>query len=163
VLAADLLQTILNMSKELGILRLLLQQRCGQDFPIIQNTDDTILALEACQKKLFFLKAILNSFAKSIGLHVNYHESNIYSINVLAQNMEVLTIQCQIRTFHFAYLRLPMGLTRPTLEPFLPLVQKNKKMVVFNFLVPVIGGQVTNGHLGVLVTSNFLHVLSQAP
>jgi hypothetical protein len=115
------------MSKELGILRLLLQQRCGQDFPIIQYTDDTILTLEACQKKLFFLKAILNSFAKYTGLHVNYHKSNIYSVNVLAQNMEVLAIQCQIRTFHFAYLRLPMGLTRPTLEPFIPLAQKNKK------------------------------------
>jgi hypothetical protein len=55
-----------------------------------------------------------------------------------------------------------MGLTRPTLEPFQPLVQKNKKMVVFNFLVLVVGAQVTNGQLGVLVTSHFLHVLSQA-
>jgi hypothetical protein len=91
-LAADLLQTIVNRSKELGILKLLLQKRCGQDFHIIQYTDDTILVLEACQKKLFFLKAILNSFAKSTGLRINYHKSNIYFVNVLAQNMEILAI-----------------------------------------------------------------------
>jgi retron-type reverse transcriptase len=81
VLAADLLQLIVNKASDCGILRLPLPNACGTDFPIIQYADDTILIMEACTKQLFFLKAMLNSFAESIGLHVNYHKSNIYPIN----------------------------------------------------------------------------------
>jgi hypothetical protein len=38
--------------------------------------------LEACPKQLFFLKAILNSFASATGLKVNYNKSNMFPINV---------------------------------------------------------------------------------
>jgi hypothetical protein len=50
VLAADLLQSILNKVKDMGLLRLPLSLHCGQDFLIIQCADDTILILEACPK-----------------------------------------------------------------------------------------------------------------
>lgn len=74
--------------------------------------------MEAYPKQLFFLKAILNSFAESMSLHVNYHKSNIYLINVIDQKMVILarTFQCQIGTFAFTYMELP------NLEAFLPLV-----------------------------------------
>jgi hypothetical protein len=66
--------------------------------------------MEACQKQLFFLKAILNSFTVSIGLKVNYHKSNIYPVNVFALKMEVLSksLECFIGTFPLTYLGLPM-------------------------------------------------------
>ena len=82
VLAADLLQSIINKAKDCGILKLPIPLSCGSDFPIIQYADDTILILEACPRRLFFLKTMLNSFADSTGLHVNYNKSNIYPINV---------------------------------------------------------------------------------
>jgi hypothetical protein len=72
VLATDLLQTIINKAKDLGLVRLSIQQRCGWELPIIQYADDTIMIMEACPKQLFFLKAKLNSFADSTGLKVNY-------------------------------------------------------------------------------------------
>jgi hypothetical protein len=52
--------------------------------------------MEACPRQLFFLKAMLNSFAESTGLRVNYQKSNIYPIVVLEQKMELLanTFQC---------------------------------------------------------------------
>jgi hypothetical protein len=34
----------------MGLLRLPLSQHYGQDFPIIQYVDDTILIMEACPK-----------------------------------------------------------------------------------------------------------------
>jgi hypothetical protein len=54
--------------------------------------------MEACPRQLFFLKSMLNSFADSTGLHVNYHKSNIYPINVTNQKMEILanTFHCKI-------------------------------------------------------------------
>jgi hypothetical protein len=126
VLAADLLQSIVNKASDGGILRLPLSNACGTDFPIIQYADDTILIMEACPKHLFFLKAMLNSFAESTGLHVNYHKSNIYPINVSNQKMEILanTFHCKIGSMLFTYLGLPLGLKRPNLGAFLPLIQK---------------------------------------
>jgi hypothetical protein len=38
--------------------------------------------MEACPKQLFFLKAVLNSYATSTGLSVNYNKSSMYPINV---------------------------------------------------------------------------------
>jgi hypothetical protein len=129
VLAADLLQTIVNKACECGILRLPLPSNCGPDFPIIQYADDTILIMEACLRQLFFLKAMLNSFAEFTGLHVNYHKSNIYPINVTDQKMEILanTFHCKIGSMPFTYLGLPLSLQRPNLGDFLPLIQKFEK------------------------------------
>lgn len=129
VLVADLLQSIVNKACEGGILRLPLPNNCGPDFPIIQYTDDTVLIMEVCPRQLFFLKAMLNSFADSTGLHVNYHKSNIYPINVTDQKMEILanTFHCKIGSLPFTYLGLPLGLQRPKLGAFLPLIQKIEK------------------------------------
>lgn len=74
VLAADLLQSIINKAKDIGLLNLPLQNRCGSDFPIVQYADDTLLIMEACPKQLFVLKALLNTFADSTRLRVNYHK-----------------------------------------------------------------------------------------
>jgi hypothetical protein len=129
VLAADLLQSIVNKATNCGILKLPLPNACGTDFLVIQYADDTILILEACPKQLFFLKVMLNSFAESIGLHVNYHKSNIYPINVSDQKMEILanTFHCKVGSMSFTYLGLPLGLNKPNLGAFLPLIQKVKR------------------------------------
>jgi hypothetical protein len=71
ILTADLLRAIMNKAKELGLLKMHLTTRCGHDFPIIQYAD-TILIMEEWPKQLFFLKAMLNSFATSTSMHVNY-------------------------------------------------------------------------------------------
>jgi hypothetical protein len=132
VLAADLLQSIVNKARDRGILRLPLPNACGTDFPVIQYADDTILILDACPKQLFFLKAMLNSFAESIGLHVNYHKSNIYPINASDQKLAILanTFPCKVGAMPFTYLGLPLGLKKPNLGAFLPLIQKIERRLV---------------------------------
>ena len=70
VLAADLLQTLINKAKEQGLLNLHLQ-RDGQDFPIVQYTDDTLLIMEACPQQVQVLKGIMESFSASTGLKIN--------------------------------------------------------------------------------------------
>jgi hypothetical protein len=73
------------------------------------------MVMEACLKQLFFLEAILNSFAGATGLKVNYHKSNMYPINVSDEKMEILsrTFQCQLGAMPFTYLGIPMGLSKP--------------------------------------------------
>jgi hypothetical protein len=84
------------------------------------------------------LKALLNTFADSTGLRVNYHKSSIYPINVMPERMEQLanTFGYQIGSFSFPYLGLPMGLTKLRVEDFLTLVQRIERRLssTSNFL-----------------------------
>jgi hypothetical protein len=50
VLAADLLQSVVNSALNEGVLSLPLPLRCGFEFPIVQYADDTLLFLEACPR-----------------------------------------------------------------------------------------------------------------
>jgi len=66
-------------------------------------------------RQLFFLKAILNSFADSTGLKVNYAKSMMVPINVSEQKMNILaaTFGCSIGTQG-----LPLSITKPTVADF---------------------------------------------
>jgi hypothetical protein len=72
---------------------------------------------------------MLNSFADSTGLHVNYHKSNIYPINVSDQKLALLanTFHCKVGTMPFTYLGLPLGLKNPTWERFSPSFRRSKE------------------------------------
>jgi hypothetical protein len=63
VLAAELLQHVLNKAADRGLLKYPLQLTHTRDFPVIQYADDTILVLEASQRQLFCLKGILQTFS----------------------------------------------------------------------------------------------------
>lgn len=63
VLAADLLQSVVNDAKNNGFLNLPLPIKAGLDFPIIQYADDTLIILESCEQQIAHLKTILDSFA----------------------------------------------------------------------------------------------------
>jgi hypothetical protein len=52
ILAADLLQSLVNNLKRQGVINLPIIQRAGEDFPIIQYVDDTLLIMEACPNQL---------------------------------------------------------------------------------------------------------------
>jgi hypothetical protein len=92
ILAADLWQTIINRAKDNDILRLPIQAGYTNDFPIVQYIDDTLLIMEDCPQQLFALKGILNTFADSSRLKVNYSKSNIYPINMSRERLAHLTI-----------------------------------------------------------------------
>jgi hypothetical protein len=56
VLAADLLQTILNNAMTLGLLSPPLNIQACPDFPVIQYADDTLIVMKADTKQLICLK-----------------------------------------------------------------------------------------------------------
>jgi hypothetical protein len=74
VLVADLLQSMINKVGTQGLLNLPIPNRAGNDFPIVQYADDTLLLMEACLRQLL-VKEILSSFASATGLKVNYNKS----------------------------------------------------------------------------------------
>jgi retron-type reverse transcriptase len=124
VLAADLLQSIINRAYNQGLFKLPLPNRDVNHFPIIQYADDTLLFMQADARQLFCLKALLQSFAQSTGLKVNYHKSCLIPINVDALKVTQLSslFGCTVGTLPFTYLGLPLGTTKPLVKDFAPLV-----------------------------------------
>ena len=126
VLAADLLQSCINKAKDLGILKLPIPLGYTSDFPIIQYADDTLLVMEANSRQLLALKSLLYTFGESTGLKVNYSKSFMVPINLNQERLHHLarTFGCDIGSLPFTYLGLPLGLTKPRIVDFSPLVSK---------------------------------------
>jgi hypothetical protein len=116
---------LVNKAADLQLLKPPISQP-SEDFPIVQYADDTLLLLQADARQLVFLKALLHSFAESMGLQVNYRKSQMYSINVSQEKMVRLagTFGCDIGVMSFTYLGLPMGTTKPWLEDLTPLMDR---------------------------------------
>jgi hypothetical protein len=133
-LATDLLQSILNKATELGLHKLPIPAP-SLDFLVIQYADDTLIVLEASASQLFFLK-VLQSFSDSTGLKINFCKSMMVPINLSNGKLShiVRTFGCQTGSFPFTYLGLPLGLTRPKVDDFLPLISKCERRL--NYISP---------------------------
>jgi len=129
VLAADLLQSMINKGRDLGLLRLPIPMDSTQDFPVVQYADDTLVIMEGDTRQLFFLKALLNSFSLSTGLKINFNKSMMIPINVPEDRLQVLaaTFGCVTGSLPFTYLGLPLCISRPTVQDFLPMIRKCEK------------------------------------
>jgi hypothetical protein len=89
VLAANLLQTLLNRAKDLNLLNLPLPLVSSTNFPILQYADDTLIIMEGCARQLVFLKSLLQTLATSTGLKVNYSKSMMIPINIEDRKMSI--------------------------------------------------------------------------
>jgi hypothetical protein len=98
----------------------------------VQYADDTLVLMKADTQQLLCLKALFNTFASATGLKVNYNKSNMVPINVSEERAEVLinTMGCKRGEFPFTYLGLPLGLSKPTVEQCLPLVQRIQRKLM---------------------------------
>jgi hypothetical protein len=63
VLAANLLQCIVNKAHAQRLLQLPIPSYDNAGFPIIQYADDTIILMKVSQRELLYLKALLETFA----------------------------------------------------------------------------------------------------
>ena len=123
VLAADLLQFVVNDLLRRGLLQLPFPSH-DPDFPIIQYADDTLVIMQADVTQVATLKDALKVFSTSTGLDINYHKSSMIPINVEEAQIASLaaTFGCQVGSLPFTNLGLPVGTTRPRMVDFLPLV-----------------------------------------
>ena len=141
VLAADLLQCIVNKAHTQGIFSLPIEADPSNKFTIIQYADDTILIMKASQREIFCLKGLLQSFAESTGLKVNYAKSQMIPLNLSQDQINILanTFGCQIGTLPFTYLGLPLVTTKPRIDDYMPLMDRTERRLtsVSSFLTQV--------------------------
>jgi hypothetical protein len=154
VLPADLLQSIINKASHMGLLKLPIKVGYITDFPVVQYADDTLLTMEACPLQLFTLKALLNTFAGSIGLKVNYGKSSLYLINISQERLKHATFQCKQGELPFTYLGLPLSMYKPYAQDCLPLVGRVERRLVSTSMLLSQGAtlQLVNSVLSSLVT-----------
>lgn len=132
VLGADLLQSVINKGRADGHLHLPIPVNYSQDFTILQYADDTLIIMEGCQTQLRQLKDILEDFASSTGLKVNYSRSVMVPINMTEDRCTSLAqaFGCTVGKLPFTYFGLPLGLTKPKIEDFLPLFSKCERRLI---------------------------------
>jgi len=164
VLATDLLQSILNKAVQHDLLKLPILAP-SLDFPIIQYADDTLIVLEGLAAQLFFLKGVLQSFSDSTGLKINFSKSMMVPINLSNEKLNHLarTFGCATGSFPFTYLGLPMGLSRPKVDDFLPLINKYERRL--NYVSPFLSQagrlEITNSVLTALLTFTMCSIALQ--
>jgi hypothetical protein len=91
------------------------------------------------------MKNILENYALSTGLKINFHKSSLIPINLnnnSAQNMADL-LGCNVAAMPFTYLGLPLGTTKPTVYDLMPLVDRIERRVSATFLMMSYSGRVT--------------------
>jgi hypothetical protein len=132
VLAADLLQTLLNAAQASGDLSPPVPLPNDPDFPNLQYADDTLIFMQGDVAQLTFLKNLLQQFGESTGLKVNFEKSFMVPINVTDDNFNILAnaFGCSKGSLPFTYLGLPLSITRPTMADFWPLVSKCERRLV---------------------------------
>ena len=158
VLAADLLQTLVNNMLRNGVLSLPIESH-DPDFPIVQYADDTLLIVPAVNSQLLALKEMLQDFHASTGLRVNFHKSCILPINVdEAETARLASIfGCQVGTLPFTYLGLPMGTARPSLLELMPLVCGVERKLSTSLSLLLSGAKLTL--LNLTITSMLIYAL----
>lgn len=92
----------------------------------MQYADDALLIMEVDARQLVFMKALLNNFVEIIGLKVSFSKSIMVPINIFEDKLDQLsrTFGCSKGSLPFTYLGLPLSLTKPKLDDFLPVVNK---------------------------------------
>jgi hypothetical protein len=89
--------------------------------------------MEASTTQLLFLKGILQSFSDSTGLKINFSKSMMVPINVSNEKLNHLTrtFGCATGSFPFTYIGLPMGMNKPKVDDFLPLISKYERRLSY--------------------------------
>src|SRR4051812_16111324 len=81
VIVVDLLQSVVNEMCSRNILSLPIPTN-SNDYPFIQYADDTLIVLLAIDDQLISFKEMLNTFAASTGLRINFSKSSLIPINM---------------------------------------------------------------------------------
>ena len=82
--------------------------------------------LPASDHQLIALKDMLDVFAASTGLFVNFAKSLMVPMNMSNDESNRLAsiLGCKLRVMPFTYLGLPMGTSRPSIQDLMPLVHR---------------------------------------
>ena len=145
-MVVDALAAILDKAKAARHIRGLVPHLVGGGgVSLLQYADDTILVMPACTQQATTIKDILNYYATSIGLKINFHKSTFITMNCdMEKTQEIANIfGCVIGKLPFTYLGLPLGTTRPTIVELMPLVCSMERRLTATLNMISYGGKLS--------------------
>lgn len=92
----------------------------------LQYADDTILFSSVDQEHLFNLKHVIMWFEQISGMRVNFHKSELITMNVEVEDTQRIAdiFNCPIGSFPLKYLGVPLHHSKLSREDLQPLVDK---------------------------------------
>ena len=145
VLAADLLQSAINAALQQDLIKHPIPPTGDAKYPVIQYANDTIIVLPACMDQAARIKSILEDYATSIGLKINFHKSTLIPINLDLEAMNNLArvFGCAIGVMPFTYLGLPLGTTKPSVQELMLLVSRLERQLTSTIAMMSYGGKLS--------------------
>jgi hypothetical protein len=114
------------------------------DFPVVQYAYDTLVIFPADIEQVLVMKNILEKYATSTGLKINFHKSSMIPINLGEDSAAAIAdlLGCKCASMPFTHLGLPLGTTKPTVQDLIPLVRIERR-VSATFMLMSYSGRVT--------------------
>jgi hypothetical protein len=114
-IVADVLAIIINRAKNEGQIDGVVPHLIDNGLSILQYDDDMIIFMDDNIEKAKNLKLLLCVFEELSGLKINYHKSEIFCFGDVrnSENMYSQLFGCQIGSYPFKYLGIPMHYKKP--------------------------------------------------
>lgn len=101
-------------------------QRISDSILAYQYADDTAIVASASITALISLKIVIRLFSSVSGLKVNYQKNSFIPLNVAQEDLGWVqaVLGCNRTHFPTTYLGMPLSITKPRKEAFIPLIEK---------------------------------------
>ena len=98
----------------------------GQDYPIVQYVDDTLILIQNNDEAFRNLKFLLMCFEDMSGLKINYHKSEVIMMGKPREQQQRVAdmLYCKLGKFPFMYLGIPISDRKLTVDQWHFLVLK---------------------------------------
>jgi hypothetical protein len=127
----DVFTRILMKAAKKGYIFGLMTKAQPEGVVSLQYIDDTLLFLAHESRAVNHLKWLMTYFKKLSGMRINYHKSDLTSINLDEEEIHdyAKIFCCKIGQFPFVYLGVPLHYEKLRREDIQPVVDKIMKMI----------------------------------
>jgi hypothetical protein len=127
------------------------------DFLVVQYADDTLIIMLACNNQVITMKCILEKYAASTRLQINFHKSSLIPIILSDERATSIAglLGCNIADMPLTYLGLPLGTTKPSVQDLMPFVDRIERKVSATFLMMTYTGRITVANSLLTSIANF--------
>lgn len=110
ILVADLLDQMMTIAEERGLVQAFVLNVEGSTIPFIQFVDDSLFMLKAEQECVKNHRSILLIMELATGLKVNWSKSSLSTIEPIVNARRLASVlECELVSLPITYLGLPLG------------------------------------------------------
>jgi hypothetical protein len=116
-IVVDMWAILINQAKGNGQTNGIVPHLVDNGLSIHQYADDTIIFMDGDLEKAKKLKLLLCAFEQLFGLKINFHKSDVFYFGdaKISENVYSQLFGCQIGTYPFKYLGIPMHYKNSTI------------------------------------------------